>query len=77
LSLSDFVQHAHAPGAQASDDFIRAVDARVGRFIAAGAVVGIVADHGMTDLSLADGSPHILYLGDLIDQRFGAGRFKV
>lgn len=77
LSLSDFVQHAHAPGAPASDDFIRAVDARVGRFIAAGAIVGIVADHGMTDLSLADGSPNILYLGDLIDQRFGAGRFKV
>ncbi|QCI68333.1 phosphonoacetate hydrolase [Phreatobacter stygius] len=77
LSLSDFVQHAHAPGAAASDDFIRAVDARMAAFLAAGAIVGVVADHGMTDLSLHDGSPNILYLGDLLDQRFGAGRFKV
>jgi phosphonoacetate hydrolase len=77
LSLSDFVQHAYAPGAPESDDFIRAVDDRVARLIAAGATVGIVADHGMTDLSLADGTPNILYLGELLDQRFGIGRIKV
>jgi phosphonoacetate hydrolase len=77
LSLSDFVQHAHAPGAAESDAFIKAVDERVGQFLAAGATVGIVADHGMTDLSLADGRPHILYIGDRLDQRFGPGRFKV
>ena len=29
LSLSDFVQHAYAPGAPESDDFIKAVDDRV------------------------------------------------
>lgn len=77
LSLSDFVQHAHAPGAPESDAFIRAVDDRVGALIDAGATVGIVADHGMTDLSLADGSPNILYLGDRLDARYGAGQTRV
>ena len=77
LSLSDFVQHAHAPGAPESDAFMQAVDARIGALLDAGAIVGIVADHGMTDLSLADGTPNILYLGDLLDERFGAGNLKV
>lgn len=77
LSLSDFVQHAHAPGAPESDAFIRAVDDRVGALIDAGARVGIVADHGMTDLSLADGSPNILYLGDRLDARYGEGQTRV
>jgi phosphonoacetate hydrolase len=31
----------------------------------------------MTDMSLADGTPNILYLGDSLDARFGMGRIKV
>lgn len=77
LSLSDFVQHAHAPGAPESDAFIRAVDMRIGALLDAGATVGIVADHGMTDLSLADGSPNILYLGDRLDALCGVGATRV
>lgn len=77
LSLSDFVQHAHAPGAPESDAFIKAVDDRIARLIELGATVGIVADHGMTDLSLSDGRPNILYVADLLDARFGADRTKV
>ena len=77
LSLSDFVQHAHAPGAPESDAFIKAVDDRIGALLDLGAIVGVVADHGMTDLSLADGSPNILYLGDVLDARFGPDRLKV
>src|ERR1035437_10012231 len=37
-SLTDFVQHAAAPGAPMSDDFYRAVDAALGRAIDAGFV---------------------------------------
>jgi phosphonoacetate hydrolase len=77
LSLSDFVQHAHAPGDAASDAFMSAVDERVGALVGEGALVGIVADHGMTDLSLADGRPNVLYLGDILDEHFGPGRVKV
>jgi len=77
LSLSDFVQHSHAPGAPESDAFLQAVDQHVGRLVAMGATVGIVADHGMTDMSLADGTPNVLYLGDILDEQFGRGRTKV
>ena len=55
LSLSDMVQHAYAPGMTESDGFHAAVDARIGRLIALGAVVGIVADHGMNDKANPDG----------------------
>src|ERR1700732_4112516 len=49
LSLSDYVQHAHAPGEPESNSFHRAVDDRVRRMVDLGAVVGLVADHGMND----------------------------
>ncbi|MGH7059905.1 MAG: alkaline phosphatase family protein, partial [Stellaceae bacterium] len=41
LSLSDYVQHAHAPGTPEADVFHRALDERVGRFVELGAVVGL------------------------------------
>lgn len=77
LSLSDYVQHAHAPGAPEADTFLAAVDARIGRLADLGAVVAVTADHGMTDLATADGRPNVVYLGDLLDARFGAGRARV
>src|SRR5215471_4783288 len=39
LSLSDYVQHAHAPGTLEADAFHRAIDDRVHRFVELGAVV--------------------------------------
>ena len=77
LSLSDFVQHAHAPGTPEADAFNRAVDERVGRLVAAGAIVGVVADHGMNDKSLPDGAPRVVFLQDELNQRFGAGTVRV
>ncbi|MEW5420985.1 phosphonoacetate hydrolase [Amorphus sp. 3PC139-8] len=77
LSLSDLVQHSHAPGTPEANAFMAEVDARVGRLIALGATVGIVADHGMTDMALEDGSPNVVYLGDALDARFGVGRTRV
>ncbi|QPB24511.1 phosphonoacetate hydrolase [Rhizobium sp. 007] len=77
LSLSDYVQHKHAPDAPDALDFMAEVDRRVERLLHLGAVVGIVADHGMNDMSRADGSPNVLYLGDWLDQAFGAGATRV
>jgi len=77
LSLSDYVQHKHAPEAPEALAFMAAVDARLGQLIAAGAVVGIVADHSMTDMAKLDGSPNVLYLGDALDAAFGAGAVRV
>lgn len=65
LSLSDYVQHAHAPGAPEADAFHRAVDDRVKRFVELGAVVGLVADHGMNE------KPRVVFLEDELGERFG------
>ncbi len=56
-----------------ADDFNRAVDARMARLIALGAVVGAVADHGMNDKSKPDGRPNVIFLEDELERRFGAG----
>ena len=77
LSLSDYVQHAHAPGAPEADAFNRAVDDRVRRFVELGAVVGLVADHGMNDKALPDGQPNVIFLEEELNDRFGAGAVRV
>jgi phosphonoacetate hydrolase len=77
LSLSDYVQHAHAPGAPAADAFHRGIDDRVRRFVELGAVVGLVADHGMNDKATPAGEPKVIFLEDVLNQRFGAGAVRV
>ena len=77
LSLSDYVQHAHAPGDPVADAFHRAVDDRVARLVELGSVVGIVADHGMNDKARADGTPNVVFLEDALNERFGAGAVRV
>lgn len=77
LSLSDFVQHKYAPGTREANAFMREVDARLGALVALGATVGVVADHGMTDMALPDGRPNVLYLGDSLDEAFGEGATRV
>jgi phosphonoacetate hydrolase len=71
LSLSDYVQHGHAPGEPEADAFHRALDQRVRRFVELGAVVGLVADHGMND------KPQVIFLEDELNRRFGAGAARV
>ena len=77
LSLSDFMQHAHAPGAPEADAFNRAVDDRIAAMVAAGAIVGVVADHGMNDKSRADGAPNVVFLEEELNRRFGDGAVRV
>jgi phosphonoacetate hydrolase len=77
LSLSDFVQHAHAPGTPEADTFNRAVDERIGRLMALGATVGVVADHGMNDKCRPDGTPNVVFLEEELAQRFGEGAARV
>jgi len=77
LSLSDYVQHAYAPGEPEADAFYRAVDDRVRRFVELGAVVGLVADHGMSDKARPDGAPNVVFLEDALNERFGAGAVRV
>jgi phosphonoacetate hydrolase len=65
-SLTDFVQHAAAPGEGPADAFYRAVDASIGRALEAGFAVGLAADHGMNAKSSADGSPNVRFLDDAL-----------
>jgi phosphonoacetate hydrolase len=77
LSLSDYVQHGHAPDEAEALDFHRALDQRVAALMALGCVVGVTADHGMNDKALPDGSPHVIFLEDLLNRQFGAGAVRV
>jgi phosphonoacetate hydrolase len=77
LSLSDYVQHAHAPGAPEANAFNQAIDDRVRRFVELGAAVGLVADHGMNDKARPNGEPNVIFLEDELNRRFGAGAVRV
>lgn len=77
LSLSDLVQHGHVPGEPESDAFYLAIDQRVARMVALGAVVGITGDHGMNDKCRADGTSNVVFLEDELNGRFGEGTVRV
>jgi phosphonoacetate hydrolase len=77
LSLSDLVQHAHAPGEPEADAFHAAVDQRIGKILSHGAVLGVTADHGMNDKALPNGAPNVVFLEDELNKRFGSGAVRV
>ncbi len=77
LSLTDYIQHKHAPGSPVANEFYRRIDNCFGRLSALGAVVALTADHGMNDKALADGAPNVIFLQDILDARLGAGRVRV
>jgi phosphonoacetate hydrolase len=77
LSLTDYIQHKHAPGEPEADRYYRDMDAMFGRLDALGAVVALTADHGMNDKSNPDGSPKVVWLQDVLDRHFGKGTSTV
>jgi phosphonoacetate hydrolase len=77
LSLTDYVQHKHAPGAPAATAFYSMLDRYFDAFDRAGAALGITADHGMNAKSNGDGTPRVVYLRPLLDALVGAGRARV
>lgn len=77
LSTTDYVQHKYAPGSAGANSFYKMMDGYLGALDSQGATIVIIADHGMKDKHLADGSPDVLYLQDALDAAFGAGTTKV
>jgi phosphonoacetate hydrolase len=77
LSLSDYVQHGHAPDEPEALDFHQALDRRIARLMELGCLVGVTADHGMNDKALPDGAPHVIFLEDVLNRQFGAGAVRV
>lgn len=77
LSLTDYIQHKHAPGDPVANAFYQRIDALFGKLAARGATVALTADHGMNDKSKPNGRPNVIYLQDILDRTFGAGDTKV
>jgi phosphonoacetate hydrolase len=77
LSLTDFIQHKHAPGDPVANEFYQRIDALLGKLAARGATVAVTADHGMNDKSTARGKPNVIYLQDILDREFGPGDTRV
>jgi len=77
LSLTDYVQHKHAPGTASATAFYAMLDRYFDAFDRAGAVLGITADHGMNAKSRPDGTPQVVYLRPLLDAALGPGRARV
>ena len=77
LSLTDYIQHKHAPGAPVASAFYAMLDRYFDAFDRAGAVLGITADHGMNDKVRPDGQPNVVYLAPFLDALVGAGRARV
>ena len=71
LSLSDYVQHKHAPGTPAADDFYAMIDRHAQSLDALGATVVLTADHGMSAKSDAHGRPNVIHLEDELARLLG------
>lgn len=77
LTLSDYIQHKYAPGSKESNEFLLALDGRIGKLVALGAQVAVTGDHGMSEKCKADGTPNVLFLEDAIAEKWGPGRARV
>jgi phosphonoacetate hydrolase len=71
LSTTDYIQHKHAPGTAAANDFYRMMDGYFAAFEKLGATVALTADHGMNGKTDASGAPKVVYLQDLLDRWLG------
>ena len=71
LSLTDYMQHTYSPEAEESLAFYEALDKEIGRLAELGAVVGATADHGMNAKVKKDGSPNVLFVEDMLSEKFG------
>lgn len=70
VSTTDFIQHKHAPRDSVALKFTSSLDEHFGRMKAAGAVVGLTADHGMQPKQRSDGSPNAIFLEDTLQKQF-------
>jgi len=77
LTLSDYVQHKHAPDEEPALAFYEAMDERLARYLAADAVVGMTADHGMNGKTTPAGDHNVVWLQSAIDARLGEGAARV
>jgi len=75
LTLTDYIQHKHAPEDPEALGFYAELDLQIDRLDRAGAVIGITADHGMNAKNRQDGDgPNIVYLEQVLQDSFPGSR---
>ncbi len=77
LTTTDYVQHKYKPGDDEANAFYAMFDTYLAKLDAAGAAIVITGDHGMKAKHLADGSPAVVYVQDLLDEWLGADAARV
>ena len=77
LTTTDYVQHKYAPGVKHANDFYEMFDKYLTELDALGAAIVVTADHGMKPKHLADGSPDVLYVQDVLDEWLGKDAARV
>jgi phosphonoacetate hydrolase len=77
LSTTDYVQHKHAPGSPAANDFYGMMDRYLAELDEAGCVIALTADHGMNAKTRLDASPNVIYLQDVLNGWVGEGATRV
>ncbi|NOE19689.1 phosphonoacetate hydrolase [Ruegeria atlantica] len=77
LSTTDYIQHKFAPDQKGALDFHAMFDRYLGELDELGAAIVVTADHGMKPKHLADGSPSVVYVQDLMDEWLGKDAARV
>lgn len=77
LTTTDYVQHKYAPEDAEAKSFYAMFDKYLAQLDDMGAAIVVTADHGMKPKHLADGSPAVVYLQDLMDEWLGEAAARV
>lgn len=72
LTLTDYIQHKHAPGTEIANDFYAMIDSYAAQLDALGAIVVITADHGMSAKTDTSGTSRVIYVEDEVRRILGA-----
>ena len=77
LTTTDYIQHKYAPDDAEAKSFYRVFDTYLKQLDAMEAAIVVTADHGMKPKHLADGSPAVVYVQDLMDNWLGDAAARV
>lgn len=77
LTTTDYVQHKYTPEQPQAQAFYAMFDRYLAQLDAMGAAIVVTADHGMKPKHLADGSPAVIYVQDLLDGWLGVAAARV
>lgn len=71
ISLTDYIQHKHAPGTDAANDLYAEIDRYASELEVLGAIVVLTADHGMSAKTDSSGKTKVLFVEDEVRRILG------